>query len=92
MVAKAVRRVRRTPSQTTQPSRAARRRNLVGAFQVAQPQLIAGKRVVLIDDVMTSGATLQSMARMMIQRAKPASLSAIVIATANPLHTDLSAV
>ncbi|MBT9489566.1 MAG: ComF family protein [Rubrivivax sp.] len=37
--------------------RAERRRNLQGAFAVAQPARVAGRRVVLVDDVLTTGAT-----------------------------------
>lgn len=91
-VVKAVRRIRKTPSQITQPSRAKRRRNMMNAFRVTQPELIAGKHVVLIDDVMTTGATLQAVARAMNESARPASICAVVIATANPLQTSLSAV
>lgn len=43
-------------------SRAERARNLQGAFR-APPQAFAGRRVVLIDDVTTSGATLNAAAR-----------------------------
>ncbi|MEP7282350.1 MAG: ComF family protein [Rubrivivax sp.] len=44
------------PAQATL-DRAARRRNLRGAFAAARPQVIAGRRVVLVDDVLTTGAT-----------------------------------
>lgn len=47
----------------THPHRAAmderaRRAALRGAFEVARPRLIAGRRILLVDDVLTSGATL----------------------------------
>jgi ComF family protein len=34
-----------------------RRRNLQGAFAVALPQAVAGRRIALVDDVLTTGAT-----------------------------------
>lgn len=37
--------------------RAERRRNLQGAFRVARPSGLAGRRVALVDDVLTTGAT-----------------------------------
>lgn len=37
--------------------RAERRRNLQGAFRVARPACVAGRRVALVDDVLTTGAT-----------------------------------
>lgn len=35
-----------------------RRKNLKGAFRVVEPSLVRGRTVVLIDDVMTTGSTL----------------------------------
>ncbi len=40
----------------------ARRDSVAGAFEVWQPQLIAGRRVLLIDDVFTTGATVSECA------------------------------
>jgi ComF family protein len=37
--------------------RAARRRNLRGAFAVPAPARVAGRRIALVDDVLTTGAT-----------------------------------
>ena len=54
--ARALRRTRPTPSQT-ELSASARRRNVKGAFEVSRPRAIAGRQVLLIDDVITSCAT-----------------------------------
>jgi ComF family protein len=72
-----------TETQTHMPSRAKRMANLSDAFLLIDPDAIAGKNVVLIDDVLTTGSTLVSLART-LNVAKPASLSAIVIAVADP--------
>ena len=90
-VINAVARTRFTTSQTAFASRAKRRRNLRLAFRLRHASLLEGRRVVLIDDVMTSGATLDAMARAIRAGCRPASLSAIVIAAANPLSSDLTA-
>jgi predicted amidophosphoribosyltransferase len=50
-----LRRVRATGEQKAQTSLAARRENVKGAFR-ARP-LVAGQHVLLVDDVMTTGAT-----------------------------------
>jgi ComF family protein len=89
-VANAVRRVEMTTSQTAFHSRMARRRNLRKAFVLTRPDLLDGKRVLVVDDVMTSGATLQAVARTIRHGCKPAEMRAVVLASANPLQTDLA--
>jgi ComF family protein len=55
-------RVRWTPQQV-QPTREARRENMKGAFRAAKGARLAGKTVLLVDDVMTTGSTLGEAAR-----------------------------
>ncbi len=55
-VTNAARRKRITTAQAGL-SNAKRRANVAGAFQVVRPRAIAGRRVLLVDDVMTTGAT-----------------------------------
>ncbi len=76
-------RVRNTPTQTHLHTRQGRLENLRGAFVLADPTRIRGKRVVVIDDVITTGATLVSLGRT-LHSAQPASISAIVMAVADP--------
>ena len=73
-------RTRDTPSQRTLP-RAERLANLVGAFAVEplRAAQLRGKKVVLIDDVMTSGASLHTAARV-LREAGAAQVSALVLA------------
>lgn len=52
----ALARVRETAPQVGL-SRRERWRNLAGAFQVQEPALVKGQRLLLVDDVMTTGAT-----------------------------------
>ena len=40
-----------------------RRANISGAYRASDPELIEGKRVLLIDDIVTTGATLSECAR-----------------------------
>ncbi|MFG6446934.1 ComF family protein [Roseateles sp. BYS180W] len=55
----------------------ARQRNMHGAFHCPMP--LAGRHCVLLDDVMTTGATLHEAARS-LRRAGAASVSALVLA------------
>ncbi|MGH7838163.1 MAG: ComF family protein, partial [Candidatus Binataceae bacterium] len=52
-------------SQTAQDRRA-RLRNVHGAFAVRRPARIANRRVLLVDDVMTTGATVDECARTLL--------------------------
>jgi len=57
----ALRRTRRTQVQADLPA-ARRHRNVRGAFSVRHPSEVEGLIVVLVDDVSTTGATLQACA------------------------------
>jgi len=57
LASEALRRIRATPSQVSLPE-AARATNVRGAFAVADPFAIARRRIVLVDDVYTTGATV----------------------------------
>lgn len=59
--ARALRRVRPTEAQSDLPFEA-RRRNVRGAFAVADPAAIRDRRIALIDDVMTTGNTVRAAA------------------------------
>jgi ComF family protein len=82
----ALRRVRPTQQQIGL-SRSQRASNVQGAFKVATERQseIQGRRVVLIDDVLTSGATLDACARALL-RVKAASVDALVFARVVDTH------
>lgn len=73
-------RIKATSAQSGLP-RVQRLRNLRGAFMV-EPSLahqVTGRRIVLLDDVMTTGATLQSAAEP-LRQAGAAHITAMVVA------------
>lgn len=75
----ALTRVRATGSQVETHSREERLENMRGAFQCTHPELVKGRDVVLVDDVCTTGATLEDCARA-LRVAGAASIHAIVLA------------
>lgn len=77
-------RIRDTPPQSTL-SRADRLRNVRHAFAIAPHRCdaLAGRRVVLVDDVMTSGASLFAAAAT-VRAAHAEHVTALVLARADP--------
>jgi ComF family protein len=59
-----LRRKRATESQTGL-TRHQRRENIRGAFEVARPEEVAGREVLLVDDVFTTGTTVSECARVL---------------------------
>ena len=86
MAPEALRRIRPTEQQIGL-SRTQRASNVQGAFKVAtdRQSLITGRRVVLVDDVLTSGATVDACARALL-RAKAASVDVLVFARVVDAH------
>jgi ComF family protein len=82
----ALRRIRPTEHQIGL-SRAERATNVQGAFKVAPERRaeIQGRRVILIDDVLTSGATADACARALL-RAKAAQVDVLVFARVVEAH------
>ncbi|MCU1277034.1 MAG: putative phosphoribosyltransferase, partial [bacterium] len=56
---------------------AQRRRNVLGAFRVRDPARVREKRVLLVDDVMTTGATADACASAL----KQAGAAAVLVLT-----------
>jgi ComF family protein len=67
--------------QTAQPSASARRENIRGAFSVARNASFVAARVLVVDDVMTTGATVGEAARELLN-AGAESVAVLVLARA----------
>ena len=74
-------RIRRTKFQPTMQSAAARARNVKGAFAVRKDHRFAGRSVCLVDDIKTTGATLNECAKT-LKEAGASKVFALVISVA----------
>lgn len=77
--AQALIRVRNTPAQHTLP-RAQRIHNLKGAF-TAQPSLVRGRSILLVDDILTTGATARAATKALL-KAGAKDVSLLILARA----------
>jgi ComF family protein len=89
LVAGTLRRIRATVPQVGLSVRA-RRENVSGVFSVGRPEDVRNRTVVVVDDVMTTGATLSACAAA-LKRAGAARVLALSLARATPQFPDLGA-
>jgi ComF family protein len=61
----AVSRIKKTETQTSK-SRIQRWQNMESTFRIRDPFKIAGKHILLVDDVVTTGASLEACARVLL--------------------------
>ncbi len=76
----ALKRTRKTPTQT-RLDRSERMENLRGAFKVRSPAQVKGKDLVIVDDVFTTGSTVEECSRVLL-KAGAASVRVITVARA----------
>lgn len=70
---------RYTTSQTKKTARE-RRENVSGAFAVKSPENFAGKHFLILDDVMTTGATIEACAETILSQVPDAKVSVLTMA------------
>ena len=74
-------RIRRTKTQPTMTSPTARARNVAGAFAVRNRHNFIGRKICLVDDIKTTGATLNECAKT-LKNAGAAKVFSLVLAVA----------
>lgn len=72
------------PPQSGTGSPEKRRKNVSGVYRVCDPALVKGRRILLVDDIVTTGATLSEASRVL----KAAGARGIVAATVARSKTD----
>ena len=81
-------RKRNNPSQTTQ-SNTERWENVDGIFGVRNPERLRNKHILLVDDVLTTGATIHSCAKAILSAAPTCRISIATLAVAGRLARHL---
>lgn len=73
---------RNTATQTqTKKNRLERWQNVENVFELSNSELVAGKSILIVDDVVTTGSTLEACARVLLEaKAKHISVAAIALA------------
>lgn len=84
-----LRKVRNNPAQSLLVGAAQRRANVMDAYQAPWPERLAGKRVLLVDDVVTTGETLSECART-LRMAGAESVVCVTLAQARGEQGDLA--
>lgn len=73
-----IKKVRHNPAQSTAHDVSQRRANVRNVYQVRNPSEVTGKRILLLDDIITTGATISECAKvLMFAGAKKVSGAAI---------------
>ena len=63
---KTLKKIRNNRPQSGIADQAGRRANVLGAYRVTDPESVRGKRVLLLDDIITTGATAGECARVLL--------------------------
>ncbi len=64
--ARLLKKIRNNPAQSGKGGEEERRRNVKGVYEAVSPELIEGKRVLLVDDIVTTGSTLSECASVLL--------------------------
>lgn len=76
-----LKKVRDNPAQSGIQEQAERRANVLGVYQVLDPDSLKGKRVLLLDDIVTTGSTAGECARVLLTAgAKEVNLAVVAAA------------
>ena len=61
-----LKKIRSNPPQSRITGEAERRANVLGVYALRQDAVVAGKKIILVDDILTTGATMGEAARVLL--------------------------
>jgi len=76
---KAIAKIRDTSDQSSLKTKAARLKNLKGCFKVTNPEKIKNRNIIIVDDVITTGATIKEVKKI-LKKAGARKIKAICVA------------
>lgn len=83
-----LKKIRNTTAQSGIPDAPGRRANVLGAYRVVDPEAVQNKHILLLDDVITTGATASECARVLLTSGA-ASVTVAVVGAARQENTKL---
>lgn len=75
----AIIKIKDTPEQSSLKTKAQRLKNLKGCFKVVSPEKIKNRNIIIVDDVITTGATIKEI-RKILKKAGARKIKALVVA------------
>ena len=89
-VTKCLVKIRHNPAQSGLKDPARRRANVLGAYKVIAPEMVRDQRILLIDDILTTGATVSECAKtLQFAGAKEVLCAAVAVTPNEKNHTDM---
>lgn len=76
-----LKKIKHNPPQSSIHSAAQRRANVLGVYKVPNPEFVRGKRILLLDDIITTGATISECAKMLMAAGAKEVYGAAIAAT-----------
>lgn len=82
--------IRHNPAQSGLKDPARRRANVLGAYKVIAPEMVRDQRILLIDDILTTGATVSECAKaLQFAGAKEVLCATLAVTPNEKNHTDM---